>query len=130
MLHELVRARIGPELHLQQQQTELGQEHVWCKSSVRAAGVEPAALGHVHAQRDAEEQQCDGDGGGERQQSRTELGWVDEQVLQDGEGQQECDGGGYDEEHEKQEQPSSGAEVREHGGDAAAHGSPLLSLES
>jgi hypothetical protein len=49
MLHEHVRARIGPELHLQQQQTELGQEDVRCKIGVRAAGVEPAALGHVHA---------------------------------------------------------------------------------
>ena len=45
---------------------------------------------------------------------------MDEQVLQDGEGQQECDGGGSDEEHEKQEQPSSGAEERGHAGDAAA----------
>jgi hypothetical protein len=119
-----------------EQQTELGQEDVRCEIGVRAAGVEPAALGHVHAQRDVEEQQRDGDGGSdeqqervERQQGRTEpdstaehveLGRVDEQVLQDGEWQQqqqECGGGGGDEEHEKQEQPSSGAE----GGARAPH---------
>jgi len=52
---------------------------------------------------------------------------VDEQVLQDGEGQQECDGGGYDEEHEKQEQPSSGAGERGHAGDAAA-GAPYWNV--
>jgi len=65
--------------------------------------VEPAALGHVHAQRDVEEQRSDGDGGGDEQQERVErqqgrrepdstaghieLGRVDEQVLQDGEWQ-------------------------------------------
>ena len=106
-------------------------EDVRCEIGVRAAGVQPAALGHVHAQRDVEEQQRDGDGGSdeqqervERQQGRTEpestaghieLGRVDEQVLQDGEWQQQqqqCDGGGDDEEHEEQEQPSSGAEER------------------
>jgi hypothetical protein len=46
-----------------EQQIELGQEDVRCEIGVRAAGVEPAALGHVHAQRDVEEQQRDGDGG-------------------------------------------------------------------
>ena len=35
-----------------------------------------------------------------------ELGRVDEQVLQDGEWQQECGSGGGDEDYEKQEQPS------------------------
>jgi len=106
---------------------------VRCEIGVRAAGVEPAALGHVHAQRDVEEQQRDGDGGGNEQQERAErqqgrrgpgstaehieLGRVDEQVLQDGEWQQQqqgCGGGGGDEEHEEQEQPSSGAEERGH----------------
>jgi len=118
------------------QQTELGQEDVRCEIGVRAAGVEPAALGHVHAQRDVEEQQRDGgNGGGDEQQERVEpqqgrteldstaghieLGRVDEQVLQDGEWQQqECGGGGGDEEHEEQEQLSSGAEVRGHAGEA------------
>jgi len=104
------------------QQTELGQEDVRCEIGVRAAGVEPAALGHVHAQRDVEEQQRDGgNGGGDEQQERVEpqqgrteldstaghieLGRVDEQVLQDGEWQQqECGGGGGDEEHEEHEE--------------------------
>ena len=109
-----------------EQQAELGQEDVLSEIGVRAAGVEPAALSHVHAQRDVEEQQSDGDGGGDEQQERVErqqgrrepdstaghveLGRVDEQVLQDGEWQQqqqECGGGGGDEEHEKQERPSS-----------------------
>ena len=41
---------------------------------------------------------------------------MDEQVLQDGEWQQQqCDGGGGDEEHEKQEQRSSGAGKRARG---------------
>jgi hypothetical protein len=107
--------------------------------------LEPAALGHVHAQRDAEEQQCDGDGGGdeqqervERQQSRTEpdstaghveLGRVDEQVLQDGEWQQQQQlvrgGGGDDEEDEDEEQPASGAEERGHAEEADAEAGAL-----
>ena len=85
-------------------------EDVRCEIGVRAAGVQPAALGHVHAQRDVEEQQRDGDGDGdeqqewvERQQGRTEpestaghieLGRVDEQVLQDDEWQQQQGWGG------------------------------------
>ena len=97
-----------------EQQIELGQEDVRCEIGVRAAGVEPAALGHVHAHRDVEEQQRDGDGGGDEQQVRVELqqgrrepdstaghielGRVDEQVQQGVEWQQQqqqgCYGGG------------------------------------
>jgi len=55
-----------------EQQAELGQEDVLSEIGVRAAGVEPAALSHVHAQRDVEEQQSDGDGGGDEQQERVE----------------------------------------------------------
>jgi hypothetical protein len=60
---ERARAASTAAASAAEQQIELGQEDVRCEIGVRAAGVEPAALGHVHAQRDVEEQQRDGDGG-------------------------------------------------------------------